>query len=256
MRIEKEEKKNTVLSDDSLIYSKREERSTRATFKSLDRKEKWQFFKDYILKKLLLAAAILALLVYALVTIFGPKIEPVFYSAVFANPFTESDLDSFKGGFERLVVTDPEKEGVYFDTGFSLGDDDTSGRYKFVALLAAGEIDSVIAAISEIRTDANSEALFDLRDILPADLYKRVEDRLVWIEPEILDYETGKADKMASAPYAIDITDFVRKYSSYDLRLKYYYSVMINASHKDNAVRFIEYMMDCLDGTAAVTPAA
>ena len=46
MRIEADnnQKKKTVISDDSLIYSKREERSTREKFKDLDRKEKWQFF--------------------------------------------------------------------------------------------------------------------------------------------------------------------------------------------------------------------
>ena len=241
-------KKKTVISDDSLIYSKREERSTREKFRELDTREKWQFFKDYILKKLLLGIAIAALVIYAAVTIFGPKVEPVFYSAVFANPFTERDLETFQGGFNELLITDPDREGVYFDTGFSLGDDDTSGRYKFVALLAASEIDALISPMDELRTDVDSEAICDLRDVLPSDLYKRVEDKLVWLEAEVYDYDLEKNVKQPSAPYAVDMTDFVKKYSSYDIRLKYYYSVVINGAHKENAVKFIEYMADCLDG--------
>ena len=249
MRLEAGEKKKTAISDDSAIYRKREERSAKETFRSLNAREKWQYFKDYILKKLLLAIAIIAILIYAGVTIFGPKIEPVYYAAVFTNPFTEKDLEQFQGGFNDLIIADPEKEGVYFDTGFSFGESgEDAGRYKFVALLSASEIDAIISPMSEVRTDVNSEALFDLRDILPDDLYKRVEDKLVWIEPEVFDYDLEKTVKHPSAPYAVDITEFVKKYSSYDIRLKYYYSIVINGTHKDNAVKFIEYMEDLMDG--------
>lgn len=251
MRIETGDAKKTRISDDSAIYRKREEKSAKETFKSLTGKEKWQYFKDYILKKLLLALAIIALLIYAGVTIFGPKVEPVYYAAVFANPFTEQDLDRFQGGFKELVIKDPDTEGVYFDSGFSLGDGgDSAGRYKFVALLSASEIDALISPMSELVIDVNSEAVCDMRDILPADLYKRIEDKLVYLEPEIYDYETDRTVKHESAPYAVDITDFVKKYSSYDVRLNYYYSVIINGEHKENAVRFIEYMADLLDGKA------
>ena len=255
MRIEADsKKKKTAISDDSAIYSKRETKSAKEIYKGLDRKEKWQFFKDYILKKLLLGLAIAGIVIYALVTIFGPKVEPVFYSAVFANPFTERDMDLFKGGFDERVITDPSSEGVYFDTGFSVGEgDDSAGRYKFAALLAAAEIDCLISPMDELKTDVDSEACDDLREILPADLYKRVEDRLVWIEPDVFDYEQGKAVKQPSAPYAIDISDFVRKYSSYDVRLKYNYAIIVNGPHKENAVKFVEYMMDCLDGKVVTT---
>lgn len=255
MRIEAGGNKKTRISDDSAIYKKREERSAKETFRSLDRKEKWQYFKDYILKKLLLGIAILAILIYAAVTIFGPRIEPIYYAAVFASPFTEQDIDLFQGGFNELVIADPDKEGAYFDTGFSFDDNgDATGRYKFVALLAAAEIDALLSPMSELRIDVNSEAICDLREILPDNLYKRVEDRLVWIEPEVFDYDLEKTVKQPSAPYAVDISDFVKKYSSYDVRLKYYYSVVINGAHRENAIKFIEYMMDCLDG--AVSTAA
>ncbi len=249
MRIEAGEKQKTRLSDDSAIYRKREERTAKETFAGLDRKGKWQYFKDYILKKLLLGIAILAILIYAGVTIFGPKVEPVFYAAVFANPFTESDIDSFQGGFKELVIKNPDREGVYFDGGFSFEEGgDEAGRYKFVALLSASELDAVISPMSEIRIDVNSEALCDLRDILSDDLYKRVEDKLVFMEPEVYDYDSDKTIKQPSAPYAVDISDFVRKYSSYDVRLKYYYAVIVNGKNKENAVRFIEYVTDLLDG--------
>ncbi|MCR5829931.1 MAG: hypothetical protein K6F93_06275 [Lachnospiraceae bacterium] len=255
MRIEAGNKKKTTLSDDSKIYQKREERSAKETFKSLNKKEKWQYFKDYILGKLLLGIAIVGILIYAGVTIFGPKVEPVFYGAVFANPFTERDLDKFKGGFSERVINDPDLEGVYFDTGFTMGDGgDSAGRYKFVTLLGAAEIDALISPMDELVADVNGEACVDLRTILPDELYKRVEDKLFWIEPEVFDYDTETTVKMPSAPYAIDMSDFVKKYSSYDVRLKYYYAVIINGQHKENAVRFIEYMADCLDGkvTASV----
>ncbi|MCR5431638.1 MAG: hypothetical protein K6E95_03675 [Lachnospiraceae bacterium] len=253
MRIEAGDNKKTVLPDNSAIYSKREKRTDRETFKSLDRKGKWQYFKDYILKKLLVSIAVVAILIYAFVTIFGPKVMPVYYAAVFSNPFTERDMDQFRGGFRDLVINDPDLEDVYFDTAFSFDESDSAGRYKFAALLAAAEIDALICPMAELRTDVNSEAIWDLREILPEELYKRVEDKLVWLEPEVYDPDYDKTVIMPSAPYAVDISDFVKKYSSYDVRLNYYYSVVINGTHKDNAVKFIEYMMDLLEGkTSAV----
>jgi len=249
MRIESGNKKKTTLSDDSAIYKKREEKSARETFKSLSRREKWQYFKDYILGKLLLAIAIVGILIYAGVTIFGPKVEPVFYSAVFSNPFTERDLDSFKGGFAERVINDPELQDVYFDTGFTIGEGgDSAGRYKFATLIGVGEIDALICPMDELRGDVDGEACEDLRNVLPDELYKRVEDKLVWMEPEVFDYDLEKTVKQPSAPYAIEISDFVKKYSSYDVRLKYYYAVIVNGQHKENAVKFVEYMADCLDG--------
>lgn len=248
MIIEGDNKKKTTLGDDASIYKKREEKKAKEKFRELDSAGKWQFFKDYVLAKLLLGIAVVGLLVYMAYVIFGPKVESILYTAVYTNPFTQNDIDSLKEDLSDMMVTDPDTEGVFFDTSFTMSDAEVAGMYKFVALLSANEIDTVLAPLEEIKKDADSEAFYDLRDILPEDLYKRVESRTEWLQPTFYDYDTEDTIVKEAAPYAINVTDFVKKTSSYDVRVEYYLGIVINGQHPDNSVKMIEYMMDVIDG--------
>lgn len=247
MIIEGNNGKKTTLSDDASIYTKRSQKKAKETFKELDRKGKWQFFKDYILSKLLLGIAILGLVIYIIYTVFGPKVVPILYTAVFTNPFTQENLDEMTGELSEILVTDPDNEGVFFDTSFTMSDAEVAGMYKFVTLLSANELDVVLSPLEEIKKDTDSEAFFDLREILPSDLYARAESRLEWMEPAFYDYDTDDIVIGERAPYAIDVTDFVKKKSSYDVRVKYYLGIVINGQHPDNAVRLVEYILDTIE---------
>jgi len=248
MRIESEDRKKTTLSDDSLIYKKREEKSTKARFKELNRKEKWQFFKDYILGKLLLTIVIGGFLIYMLITIFGPKPDTVLYTAIFSNPFSDVDIENVTAEASQVLIDNPDDQQVILDTGYTVASSDAAGRYKFVALLGAGEIDTLICPKTEIQGDVDGEAIYDLREILPADLYKRVEPRLLFLKANVYDYDEDKVVVKESAPYAVDISDFIVQKSSYDVNVKYYYSFIVNDRNLENGIKFLEYIIDTMDG--------
>ena len=75
----------TTLEDDAAIYAKRDERPAGEKFKDLQGQEKWQFFKDYALGKIIAGILILALLVSLLYSTFKPRPETIMYVAIINN---------------------------------------------------------------------------------------------------------------------------------------------------------------------------
>ena len=65
--------KKSKLDDDSFIYAKRDEKSTKERWQEMTAKEKWKFFKDYYLLKIILGAIIIGLLGKLCWDTFGPR---------------------------------------------------------------------------------------------------------------------------------------------------------------------------------------
>ncbi len=87
------EDKKTTLDDNAAIYGKRDERDTKEKFAQLKGKDKWDFFKDYILGKLIIITASVVFAVFILYSIFGPKPETLMYVAVIDDPLGNENLE-------------------------------------------------------------------------------------------------------------------------------------------------------------------
>ncbi len=225
MKITADEGKSlkTTLNDDAAIYAKRDEKKPASeTFKELKGKEKWQFFKDYVLGKLIIGIIITAIVVSLLYSTFGPKPDMLYYVAVIDNPFYKDTVESMTADLTERYVSDKKKEEIKIDTDFYFSGDDYNSRMKFMTYIAGSTIDAAVFPSDEFASYADSETFSDLETVLDASMIERLEP--YWIRG-------GKDNKI----YALDITEFVSRQLDAQTSNKYYVASILNSK---NAERF------------------
>lgn len=244
MRIEAENKKETTLDDNASIYQKREEKSGKEIFKDLDREGKWQFFKDYVQKKLLLFILIAAVVACFLYSILKPKPEVMFNIVVFDNPFTVELEDSIKSDLTELFVTDEDRQQVVLDTTYYLTDE-YSTRMKFMTSIAAAEIDAMIIPKSEFQNQVNAGTIETLDRYLSAELYERLVVYRVNATPHETELDKdGKEITVTgeNAAYGLDITNYISSLYGQECDVTYYLVFPANTKKAENIDAFVKYI--------------
>lgn len=234
------------LDDDSSLYAKADTRTTKQKWKDLDAAGKWQFFRDYVLLKLLACVAGLALVIYFLVSVLTPKPEQVLTVAILNNPFPETTLDRMTEELTKTMVEDTDKQQVLLDSSYLLSSEEYSIRMKIMTAIAAAELDCMIIPMSELQNDVNGSVAEILTEVLPPELIERAGDRIieaVYVPDELSgEVSTGIPDK-----YALNITDFLAKEYGVKPNAKYVMIYVANTKHPENAKAFFEYMLDQMD---------
>ena len=205
-------------------------------WKSLNRQEKKQFFKDYYLKPLIIGCIILAAISYVVYTVVKPPKKDVFFAAAF-NMYIESELeDSFSDDFGDYLGGNPDKEKIYFKSY----QDSYLSEMEVDNFFEKRRFDVFLTTNDRFKSFANNDIYMNLEEVLPAEFLEKHKDRLV--------YYTNKArDKSGKEyPYGLDLKG--TKYEYYDQ-----YSneiedpivgIAINTKRKDTAVKFIEYLFE------------
>lgn len=245
MRIEAEKKRETTLDDSASIYQKREEKSGKETFDSLDGKEKWQFFKDYIFKKLLLFGAITAAVACLLYSVLKPQPEVMLEVIVFDSPFTAELSESIKSDLNELFVTDEKTQQIVFDTTYYLSNDEYSTRMKFMTMLAAAEIDAIIMPRSEFQTQVNADSIEVIDNYLDADTLDRLFAYRVNAIPYVTELDSDGNEtviKGEEATYGLDITDYISSLYGEEINTPYYLVFPVNTKKVDNINTFVKYI--------------
>ena len=219
----------TTLEDDAAIYAKRDERSASEKFKDLKGAEKWQYFKDYALAKILAGIVILALVISLLYSMFGPKPDMILYLAIINNPFDLERIDRITDDLTAEFVTDPKKEEIKVDSDFYFSTNEYNARMKFLTMIAGKTIDFVIFPSSEFGNYHEAEAFAQLEEILPAAQLERLGVYAV---------------KQEGHTYALDVTAYMNKLLGGELPTKYYVACISNSEHTELFERFIDYIYE------------
>ena len=221
------ENEKTTLEDDAAIYAKRDERPAKERFKDLRGEEKWQFFKDYILGKLIIGVVIAALLIHLLYSIFGPKPENIMYVAVIDDPFGSVYIDKMTAELTELFVRDPKKEEIRLDSDFYFVSNDYNLRMKLMTMIAGKDIDFIILPEGEFKLYMDSDIFADLSTVLTGERLKELEAYRVEFE---------------GVPYALDITGVVSKILGVEILEKYYVGCIVNSDRQERFDAFVEYL--------------
>ena len=251
--------KQTILDDSASIYEKREEqKSIKKTWKELSGKERWTFFKDYYLLKIIIGVVVIGMLTNIGITVFGPHTEEILSVAVLMDELNSDSTQNMTKELTDLLETD-KHHIVNIDSSYFFaegGGTSYTGDEKLSTLLYSGIIDVIVADEANFKKYGYFGNLKNLDLFLPDDMKEALEDKLLTANVQVddsnkkaldeamvgkkeLTYEDGTPCVMG-----IDLSD-CKKYKA----LKGYQehpilTITHNSPNPENTLRFIRYLFD------------
>lgn len=259
-----DEMKKTVLDDNASIYSTTKEKDpVKQTWRELDRKGKWQFFKDYYLLKIAVAVALCSFLIYIGVVTLGPHTEKVLYVAVLLDQLDDTATDKMEDELSDIIKTDKHNIISIDDSfNFTNANSSFSGSDKLTTILYSEIIDVIVTDTDYFNQYSYYGYLKNLDTYLPEDIKEALSDKLltanVYIESEDTSSENQSAFDQAmgyldeedpygdGVPYVlgIDLSD-CEKYKELNPMVENpVLTVAYNAPHKENIYAYIRYLFD------------
>ena len=260
---QEEEVKPTVLDDDASIYAKREEKdSPKKIWNELDRKGKWEFFKDYYLLKIVLTLAACGFLIYIGVVTLGPHTDKVLYVAVLLDQLDTDAVDDMTEDLSSVIETDKYKV-ISIDDSFQFTNNNSSfsGSDKLTTILYSELIDVIITDPDYFKQYSYYGYLKNLETYLPEDILDALGDKLltanVQVEGDVEDENQSAFDDVMGytdeenpygdgEPYVlgIDLSDCA-KYKALNPAVENpVLTIAYNSPNKENTFAFIRYLFD------------
>lgn len=226
--------KQTRLNDDAQLYQPRDTRTEKEKFKSMNFKEKLEYFNQYYLTKTIGLLVGIGFFGYLLYSMFGPKVETVLYTAVVDACIDTETVNSFQTDMMKRLELDPTKSTVLFDDDFYLtnaSEYSASNQTRLVTYAMSGDIDIIIAPEEVFSQYASAGYFIKLSECLPPQMFSTLTDHFF--------YYTTENDAQ-EASYGIYLDEYAVKDSNGDIVLRPVLGILANAKHTENAVSFIE----------------
>ncbi len=254
--------KQTVLDDSASIYEKREEQeSVKKTWSELEGKDRWIFFKDYYLVKIIICAIVLGMLTHIGITVLGPHTEEILSVAVLMDELNPDSSQNMTKELTKILETD-KHHIVNIDSSYYFGEDggtSYTGEEKLSTLLYSGIIDVIIADENSFKKYGYFGNLKNLDSFLPDDIKEALGDKLLSANVQVDDSNKKAIDEAIAGKkeltyedgtpciMGIDLSD-CKKYKA----LKGYQehpilTITHNSPNPDNTLRFIRYLFDLPD---------
>lgn len=164
------------------------------------KRKRWEYFKDYYLRTVILCAVLILGGTYFLYTsFFGYRenaVDVLFVETV------EMDLEQVRSGLAEALDTEGEEILVE-----QLGVDAALSQTILPARIAAGDIDIFIADRQVFLEYAEKGAMEDLEEVLPEDLYEEVKERLISGQIQETDIQGTVTDTKEARPYGISLLE-------------------------------------------------
>ena len=143
-------------------------------------KEKFQYFWEYYRIPTLvtiLVAAFAANLIYTIVTAKDSAL-----SVLFINGYSEMDTEAFMSGFDEYAQIDTKEYSTSLEMNFTIQEEATdqytmANVQKLMALVAAKELDVIMADTSTFTNYAEPGYFCNLNEVLPQELIDKYQDR-------------------------------------------------------------------------------
>lgn len=202
----------------------------------------WSYYKVHILITIgfIVLAVSLGKVIYRNI-----KYDSVFHCAMVNNMLSIAQEEYIIEEFGNYLNIDKEHETITFDSGYmfmwensSFSDTNYTSRMKVASALAAQVIDIFVADKTYMISAAPEGQLYDLKEVLPADIYAAIEDKLFY---------TAGEDGVERA-YAIDLSSSPYTYKNdRENGILYqeppYYGIVINTEHLDSAIEFLKFIL-------------
>ncbi len=170
--------KKTALGDDAEIYTYNENMSTRDKLKGKSIKEKWEFFKQYYLLKVL-GITIAAVFVLSLIlTVVRPRKQCMIYVVSSDNAVTEEEKAAIKAAMTERLITNPKKQEIIFDDNFYFLTDEYRAYQRYMVYNTVGQITVSILPEEVFRDMVVNNQFKPISDVIPSDLFSKLADKM------------------------------------------------------------------------------
>ena len=200
-------------------------------------KVKLEYFKDYYLKATLIGIVALILVISLIVSIVNQPDDTVFSSYFINNQIALAETPLAED-FAASMGIDIKKHNVYIDTSMTYSEDgddyyDTVTIQKLVAVMAAGELDSMVGDEAVIDHYASGDCFLDITTVLPEDLMAQFQDDLYYAKNE-------EGDMVPVGIYLKNAPQ-LEQYGYYTAFTPIM-SLIANSNNTENAIAFIRFL--------------
>lgn len=171
--------KKTVLSDDAALYSHKEDVSEKEKWESMTKKERFRYFADYYLGKIIAVIIVVAVLCSILYTMLTPKPETQLSVAIINDAGNQALYDELQNRFNEIIGLEEETQQTLFDTGYYFGDYDYQAWQKYSIYNMVGDLDVTIMPYSVFEQYAPGNYFYPVTAQLSSGLYASLSDYLL-----------------------------------------------------------------------------
>ncbi len=230
--------RKTALDEDSILYQRHNDETTKKDVKAMDGKGKFRYFVDYYLLKIVVVVVIL---------LAGGNL---LYNTIFHHPETVLTINAVGNVFlddpELLAqdlrpvfgLTDPDMN-IYV-TNYHLAD--YNQQMAFTTHLAAGEIDIMLFDKEQFDRYSEQGICADLSEVLSPAFFEELKDQIVEGRPGIYDSQSDTTTYGDPYPMAIDVTGdpFFERYTPYDGEI--YLCLCAGSKRVEQEILFLDYL--------------
>ena len=235
--------KKAKLDDDSFIYAKRDEKSTKEKWQEMSFKEKWRFFRDYYLLKVILGIVIIALLGKLGWDTFGPRPTEILNIGIDGYSYLLTEFEDMQDELIAHMELDTEESSLRLDCNYDLANDQNSVQ-RISLYLMTGELDGFIASEEYFTGYVEKDAMAPLKDVFPADLYESLSDK--YFTGKVIDKELdGTINAVGEEDVYGIYLDNIPLFSQYVERDdKPVFGIPLSGVDKENAITFLRFLLD------------
>lgn len=230
--------KKTVLGDEAALYSHKEDVSEKEKWQAMSKKERWQYFVDYYLLKIVAIVVTLAVVGSILYTMLTPKPEVVLSVAVVNDGANQSLYEALQTEFNAAIALDAETQQTVFDTGYNFTNGDYQSWQKFSMYNMVGDLDISLMPLSLFEEYAPGGYFSTIAARLPSDLYVALSEYLMETKQQD---EEGNLIPDSETVYGINLSS---TWLYEEIQEKEPMILVINAApeNADNIEKFLELL--------------
>ena len=233
------------ISEDSEIYeqNKKENQKThKEQIKELTPAQKWQYFKDYHLKNVLIVLAIIALVVFAYKDKFSEK-DYVLHIAIEDSVYNEKQIDKMEKSIKKAL-------GLPDDQYIEVTADYVSDNYNYIqklqTYLHAGTVDIVISNDEAIKWYSESGFFMDPELYKYVSFYENYDDAdrfySIFRTGESIRGEEDVSEEKYNYGLYLDKSDVYKKFGGI-YEGKQVIAINVNTKNPEYSAAAVKYLM-------------
>jgi len=195
--------KKTVLNDDAALYSHKEDVSEKEKWQTMSKRERWQYFVDYYLGKIVVILIVAAVLGSVLHTILTPKPEVVLSVAVVGDSSNQTLYEELQTRFNERIALDEETQQTVFDTAYNFSNGDYQSWQKFAMYNMVGDLDITLLPKSQFEEYAPGDYFSPVALHLSSSLHASLAEYFLETKQED---ENGNLIPDSETVYGIDLS--------------------------------------------------